>query len=114
LKDATNYGTKCTRLNRSPRTRKRNWCTLTFLSGETIQRKTQVVGIQLTMSLSVTLTPAFPTTNKSSRIHSTREAIAAGITRYHHINGEKNPLDILSRHWDMPSVWDSLKHLLFW
>ena len=27
---------------------------------------------------------------------------------------KKNPSDILSKHWDMPSVWDSLKPLLFW
>jgi hypothetical protein len=46
--------------------------------------------------------------------HRTREAIAANITRYYHINGKKNPSDILSKHWDMPSVWDSLKPLLFW
>ena len=46
--------------------------------------------------------------------HRTREAIATGITRYHHINGKKNPSDLLSKHWDMPSVWDSLKPLLFW
>jgi hypothetical protein len=30
------------------------------------------------------------------------------------ISGKKNPSDILSKHWDMPSVWDSLKPLLFW
>ena len=46
--------------------------------------------------------------------HRTREAIAAGITRYYHIRGTTNPADILSKHWDMPSVWDSLKPLMFW
>jgi hypothetical protein len=46
--------------------------------------------------------------------HRTREVIATNITRYHHINRKKNPSDILSKHWDMPSVWDSLKPLLFW
>jgi N-acetylmuramoyl-L-alanine amidase CwlA len=40
--------------------------------------------------------------------------LPANITRYHHINGKKNPSNILSKHWDMPSVWDSLKPLLFW
>ena len=46
--------------------------------------------------------------------HRTREAIAAGIVRYYHVRGEVNPADILSKHWDMPAVWDSLKPLLFW
>jgi hypothetical protein len=46
--------------------------------------------------------------------HKTREAIAAGIARYHHISGKKNASDILRKHWHMPPVWDSLKPLLFW
>lgn len=46
--------------------------------------------------------------------HRTREAIAAGITRLYHVRGETNPADILSKHWDMPSVWDTLKPLMFW
>ena len=46
--------------------------------------------------------------------HRTREAIAAGITRFYHIRGDKNPADILSKHWDMPSVWCCLRPLLFW
>ena len=46
--------------------------------------------------------------------HRTREAIAAGITRFYHIRGDKNPADILSKHWDMPSVWYCLRPLLFW
>ena len=46
--------------------------------------------------------------------HRTREAIAAGITRFQHIAGTTNPADILSKHWDYPSVWAMLKPLLFW
>ena len=46
--------------------------------------------------------------------HRTREAIAAGITQYYHVRSGKNPADILSKHWDMPSVWDSLRPLMFW
>ncbi len=46
--------------------------------------------------------------------HCTREAIAAGITEYHHIAGKSNPADILSKHWDMPSVWSTLQPLMFW
>ena len=46
--------------------------------------------------------------------HKTREAIAAGITRFHHIPGTDNPADILSKHWDYTSVWTQLQPLLFW
>ena len=46
--------------------------------------------------------------------HRVREAIAAGITRFHHIRGEKNPADILSKHWDYSSVWPQMQPLLFW
>jgi N-acetylmuramoyl-L-alanine amidase CwlA len=46
--------------------------------------------------------------------HRTREAIAAGITRYYHVEGKTNPADIVSKHWDMPSVWGSLKPIMFW
>ena len=46
--------------------------------------------------------------------HRCREAIAAGILRFHFIRGKTNPADILSKHWDMPSVWPQLQALLFW
>jgi len=46
--------------------------------------------------------------------HKTREAIAAGITRFYHIPGDTNPADILSKHWDYPSVYPQLQPLLFW
>ena len=46
--------------------------------------------------------------------HRTREAICAGITRFYHIKGTTNPADILSKHWDYPSVWPQLQPLLFY
>ena len=46
--------------------------------------------------------------------HKTRSAIAAGIIRFHHIRGNVNPADILSKHWDCPSIWASLKPIMFW
>ena len=45
--------------------------------------------------------------------HKTRWAIAAKILWFNHIKGEDNPADILSKHWDMPSVWKNLKPLMF-
>ena len=46
--------------------------------------------------------------------HRTREAIAAGILRFHFVRGKTNPADILSKHWDYASVWPQLRPLLFW
>ena len=46
--------------------------------------------------------------------HRVRESIAAGIARLFHIRGKTNPADILSKHWDYPSVWPQLRALLFW
>ena len=46
--------------------------------------------------------------------HKVREAIAAGIIQFHHIYGDTNPADILSKHWDFPAIWDQLRPLLFW
>ena len=46
--------------------------------------------------------------------HKTRWGIAAGVALFSHVKGETNPADILSKHWDYPSVWKQLKPLLFW
>ena len=46
--------------------------------------------------------------------HRTREAIAAGIIRFYHVRSKTNVADILSKHWDMPSVWNSLRPIMFW
>ena len=46
--------------------------------------------------------------------HRTREAIAAGITRFYHVRGDVNPADILSKHWAYAAVWSQLQPILFW
>jgi hypothetical protein len=46
--------------------------------------------------------------------HRLREVMAAGIARLHHVRSHLNPADILSKHWDKPSVWGCLQPLLFW
>ena len=46
--------------------------------------------------------------------HRVREAIAAKIIAFYHINGDKNPADILSKHWGHSQIWPLLKPLLFW
>jgi len=46
--------------------------------------------------------------------HRVQYAVAAGIINIHHIAGKKNPANILSKHWGLPSVWNTMKPLLFW
>ena len=46
--------------------------------------------------------------------HKVRQAVAAKICKCFHVRSEKNPADMLSKHWDLSSVWDTLKPLLFW
>ena len=46
--------------------------------------------------------------------HYTREAIASKMVTFHHIPGEINPADILSKHWGYNAVWQQLQAILFW
>jgi len=46
--------------------------------------------------------------------HRVQHAVAAGIINVCHVAGKKDPPDILSKHWDLPSVWNTMKPLLFW
>ena len=46
--------------------------------------------------------------------HRTHFSIAAGVTTFHHVSGDTNPADVLSKHWDFKSVWKQLKPVLFW
>ena len=41
------------------------------------------------------------------------EEVAAGFIRFHHIRGEINPADILSKHWAYQAVWPQLQPLMF-
>jgi len=46
--------------------------------------------------------------------HHVREAIAAAIIGFYHIDGNENPADILSKHWGYHQIWKMLQPLLFW
>jgi hypothetical protein len=46
--------------------------------------------------------------------HRVREAVASDMLDFHHIPGENNPADILSKHWGFQQVWPLLKSILFW
>jgi hypothetical protein len=45
--------------------------------------------------------------------HRVREAVAAKIVDIHHMPGEFNPADILSKHWSYQKTWRILRPLLF-
>ena len=46
--------------------------------------------------------------------HRVREAIAAKYISFHWKDGKSNPADILSKHWELKTVWPMLKPILFW
>jgi hypothetical protein len=46
--------------------------------------------------------------------HRVREAIAAKIVDFLHIDGKTNPADVLSKHCGHVNAWPNLKWLLFW
>jgi hypothetical protein len=46
--------------------------------------------------------------------HYVREAVASNMVRFHHIGGDLNPADILSKHWAHGTVYPNLlRPLLF-
>ena len=46
--------------------------------------------------------------------HKVREAIAAKILKYYHIEGTKNPADVLTKNLQRQEAWPHLQPLLFW
>ena len=46
--------------------------------------------------------------------HRVREAIATKYISFHWKDCKSNPADILSKHWDLSTVWPMLKPILFW
>ena len=46
--------------------------------------------------------------------HRVREVVASNVIGFHHINGTKNPADILSKHWSYSDIWKLLQPILFW
>ena len=46
--------------------------------------------------------------------HRVREAIASNVVRYHHISGEENPADVLTKFLLHSKWWPLMKPLLHW
>lgn len=70
-------------------------------------------------NLSVVTSSSVPHSTLSKRhnalaYHRVREAVAAGITKIFHIEGLKNPADVLTKHLGYQQAWPHIKPLLFW
>jgi hypothetical protein len=52
--------------------------------------------------------------NMAQSFYRVREAIAAKIVGFYHVDGVRNPADILSKHWGYKKVWKLLRPLPFW
>jgi len=46
--------------------------------------------------------------------HYTREAVASDAIDFQFIPGDRNPADILSKHWGYRQIWTMLQPILFW
>ena len=46
--------------------------------------------------------------------HYTREAVASKMVSFHHIDGDMNPADVLSKHWGHSQVYSMLRPMLFY
>jgi hypothetical protein len=46
--------------------------------------------------------------------HYMREAVASGMVKFHHIPGEINPADLLSKHWSHAELHPRTRTLFFW
>ena len=36
------------------------------------------------------------------------------MVSFHHIPGERNPSDVLSKHWSHAQIWPTLQPVMFW
>ena len=57
---------------------------------------------------------AFKASPCSRVYHYTREAVASKMVSFHHIGGDINPADVLSKHWGHSQVYPMLRPLLFY
>ena len=44
----------------------------------------------------------------------THESVASGMVAFHHISGDIDPADVLSKHWGHSQVYPLLRPLLFY
>ena len=87
--------------------------TLRYL-GVPVERSTYLFGNNKSVVKSSTVPhSALSKRHNALSYHRVREAIAGKIIRIHHIRGENNPADIVSKHWGQAQVWQLIRPLLF-
>jgi len=89
--------------------------TLRYL-GVPIQGKTFMFGDNKSVITSSTIPHSqLSKQHNALSYHRVREAMACkDLLGFYHIPSDKNPADILSKHWGYQQVWPQLKALLFW
>ena len=70
-------------------------------------------------NLSVVISGTVPSSTLKKRhnalaYHRVCKAVAAGIVTFVHIDGDKNPADVLTKHLPSPKWFPLLKPLIFW
>ena len=87
--------------------------TLRYL-GVPVERSTYLFGDNESVVKSSTVPhSALSKRHNALSYHRVREAIAGKIIQFHHIRGENNPADIVSKHWGQAQVWQLIRPLLF-
>ena len=88
--------------------------TLRYL-GVPVQGPTYMFGVNASVVTSSTQ-PHSPLKKRHHALayHYVREAVAAGIISFHHMSGETNPADILTKHWAYSQIWPILQAVMFW
>jgi hypothetical protein len=82
--------------------------------GVEVKGKTRVFGDNESMIKSSTLPHSVLSKRHNAlSYHRVREAIASDMMSLHHIPGEMNPADILSKHWGYSAIWKMLRLILF-
>ncbi len=88
--------------------------TLTYLS-DPIRKKAYMFGDNKSVMDSSTVPHSkLHKQHNALSFHCIWEAITAGIIAFYHIDGTKNPADILSKHCGYRQIWRLLHPLLFW
>ena len=88
-------------------------CTLRYL-GAPVRDHVHLFGDSESVVASTTIPSS--TLKKRHNIlsfHRVREAIASGVYVFTHMDGTRNPADIVSKHWGYQVVRDMLQQLLF-
>jgi len=86
-----------------------------YVSGDNIDNPSYLFGDNKSVITSATLPQsALNKRHNALAYHRVREAVAAKIINFIHIEGKSNPADILSKHCGFPQAWPLLEPVFFW